>query len=536
MQFLRLRRAFGTSAGGSQLPVSGEGFSAVLRPLLAQASNPTPRRRTRNIAVAVSGGPDSMALVGLTHEFILRENARAAAPPRTEDPERSPDTGVVEYRLHSIIVDHGLRPESHAEALRVQERLESHLSSLSSVTLKQLSWEVGGRQPGPTQELLRDRRLASLAEACAELDADWLLLGQHAQDQAELFLMRLFRGSRLGGLRGMQAFTPGRQLPLEPLLWLPPVLRPLLGFTKPQLLATCARLGLEWEIDRSNVDPKYDRNRARMFLHLSQQEPQMLGERSTEALVLEREYGKTAGSTENESRSVPSRRTMEPLEVPEILRCMDRISAYHETLSQRLETEFQHLCVWILQQNRALVDFSALQALPSSLGLLLMIRILDRLWETLRRENPSQPLPRYSHERLTDLLRSEQIPRRTQVGPLCIHRPASARDTDRRKMVWMSVQPPATPDPSVIRQIRAQADYLHHQHHRLRMAVGGHPLIPSRKNPNWPDRGLPTELDRVGLPAPLRNPKTGAVLSVPHLPALSFDIPRRASPRPGEKE
>ncbi|HEU5285811.1 MAG TPA: tRNA lysidine(34) synthetase TilS [Sphingomicrobium sp.] len=180
------------------------------------------------VGVAVSGGPDSLALLLL---------AAAARP------------GLVE----AASVDHGLRPGSRAEAEMVAELCKRIGVPHSILTI---DW------PAPP-----DRNLQARArEARYELLGSWareqgltaIATAHHLDDQAETLLMRLARGAGIGGLGSVRARRPlakGVQL-----------VRPLLGWRKVELADLVAEAGVKPVDDPSNRDPRHDRVRMREWL------------------------------------------------------------------------------------------------------------------------------------------------------------------------------------------------------------------------------------------------------------------------------
>lgn len=178
------------------------------------------------LGLAVSGGPDSLALLLL---------AAAALP------------GEVE----AATVDHGLRPESAAEAAAVAD-----VCAALSVRHEVLRVAVA---PGNVQAEARQARYAALAGWAAERGLTALVTAHHADDQAETLLLRLNRASGVAGLAGTRAVgrVPGADLPL---------LRPLLGWRKAELAALVDEAGLEAAQDPSNADDRFDRARLRKAL------------------------------------------------------------------------------------------------------------------------------------------------------------------------------------------------------------------------------------------------------------------------------
>ena len=175
------------------------------------------------LGLAVSGGPDSMALLYL---------AAAAFP----------------GRIQAATVDHGLRPEAAAEA---------HLVARACVALGVahhiLSVTVGGE--ASVQAAARRARYEALAGWARDHDLGALLTAHHADDQAETLLMRLARGAGLSGLSGIR-----QRRDLGGVL----LVRPLLGWRRADLAAIVA--DIETVTDPSNADPHYDRTQVRILL------------------------------------------------------------------------------------------------------------------------------------------------------------------------------------------------------------------------------------------------------------------------------
>jgi tRNA(Ile)-lysidine synthase len=181
------------------------------------------------LAVAVSGGPDSLALLLLAH---------AALP------------GV-----HAATVDHGLRPESAAEAEEV-----ARLCGRLGVPHRILTVRVERAGDG-VQAAARDARYAALAGWMEAEGLELLATAHHADDQAETLLMRLNRGSGVAGLAGVRAegAVPGSGGRLR-------LCRPLLGWRRGELQDIVEAAGLQAARDPSNEDEAYDRARLRRQL------------------------------------------------------------------------------------------------------------------------------------------------------------------------------------------------------------------------------------------------------------------------------
>ena len=180
------------------------------------------------LAVAVSGGPHSLALALLARDWVAARGGRVLA----------------------LVADHGLRPESGAEADHVMALLTS--AGIAAKCLK-LGLPPGARM----QERARTARLAALTEAAARQGCPWLLLGHHRGDQAETLAFRALRGS---GAAGLAAMAPLRAAP-ECL-----ILRPLLGLAPARLEAVVAAAKLTPVRDPSNENPHFARIRIRRAL------------------------------------------------------------------------------------------------------------------------------------------------------------------------------------------------------------------------------------------------------------------------------
>ncbi len=181
-------------------------------------------------AVAVSGGPDSLALLLL---------ADAALP----------------GRIAAATVDHGLRPESAAEAEAV-----ARLCEFMGVPHRILAARVEPSGEG-LQSAARTARYAALAEWMDGEGLGLLLTAHHCDDQAETLLMRLNRGSGVAGLAGVRALgsVPGSGGRLR-------LCRPLLGWRRSELAAVVAAAGVEAALDPGNSDERFDRARLRRRL------------------------------------------------------------------------------------------------------------------------------------------------------------------------------------------------------------------------------------------------------------------------------
>ncbi|HMJ94012.1 MAG TPA: tRNA lysidine(34) synthetase TilS [Allosphingosinicella sp.] len=179
------------------------------------------------IGIAVSGGPDSLALLLLAHAAFPGEVSAAT-------------------------VDHGLRSESRNEALEVA-RVCIELSCPHSIL--EVTVPRGGEG---IQGEARRARYRALGEWMREAGLERLLTAHHVDDQAETLLMRLQRGSGVSGLAGVRARRPFPEGGENSL-----ILRPLLGWRRAELAAIVREAGLQPADDPSNRDEANDRVRMR---------------------------------------------------------------------------------------------------------------------------------------------------------------------------------------------------------------------------------------------------------------------------------
>ena len=188
---------------------------ARFRDDLAALAGPSAR-----IGLAVSGGPDSLALLLLATACGISVEAAS--------------------------VDHGLRPEAAAEATLV-----ANLCARLGVPHTILPLQAPLK--GNVSAWARDARYAALEAWRVQQGLDFLATAHHADDQLETLVMRLNRGS---GIKGMAGIRPRRGA----------IIRPLLGWRKAELLALVSDAGITAVEDPSNVDDRFDRARVRKAL------------------------------------------------------------------------------------------------------------------------------------------------------------------------------------------------------------------------------------------------------------------------------
>jgi tRNA(Ile)-lysidine synthase len=188
-------------------------------------------KRAPAIVVAVSGGPDSVALMWLMARW---RRALVHGP-----------------RLIAVTVDHGLRQEAAREARQVK-RL-AHMLELPHRTMR---W-TGAKPRTGLPAAARAERYRLLAKAARSVGATHIFTAHTRDDQAETLLMRLLRGSGIAGLSAM-----ARESERDGVL----LARPLLNIPKSRLATTLKRAGIDFADDPTNRDTTFMRPRLRALL------------------------------------------------------------------------------------------------------------------------------------------------------------------------------------------------------------------------------------------------------------------------------
>jgi len=189
------------------------------------------------LAIAVSGGPDSLALAFLAKCHSLKNKV------------------TIKY----FIVNHKLRKESSIEAKTVKNLLKK-----IDINCKILPWD--GKKPSKNiQATARAKRYFLLADECKKNNIKHLLLGHHINDLFENFFIRLVRGSGLKGLISFSKSTKYRDQNLN-------ILRPLLDVEKNNLLYISQKVFNFFIKDPSNDNKDYKRTRIRNLLQTLEKE------------------------------------------------------------------------------------------------------------------------------------------------------------------------------------------------------------------------------------------------------------------------
>lgn len=196
-----------------------------------------PKTLPKKIAVAVSGGVDSMTLLVLLKNIFAKKNK-------------------IRIEIFCISIDHKTRKNSSDDARFVLEFcqknkihcevLESYLEDVPQVDV---------------ENSLREVRYHLFEKFCTNNQIKYLFLAHHKQDIAENFLIRLFRGSGIDGLAAMDQIRDFSQRNSQL-----KIVRPLLEFSKEDLKTYLKQQNIRWREDESNDDEKFLRNKIRKFL------------------------------------------------------------------------------------------------------------------------------------------------------------------------------------------------------------------------------------------------------------------------------
>ena len=244
------------------------------------------------VVVGVSGGPDSLALL---HTLTQLASAHG-------------------WTLHAAYLNHGLRPEAEAEAHFVAEQAAAW--GLGCTIEREDVAALAAAAGLSVEEAARQARYRFLGRTARRLAAPVVAVGHHADDQVETILMHLLRGSGLAGLRGMPPAVALDALRLPgdedyvvksaqgeagcgdvetagaeegaPIM----LVRPLLPFTRDEILAYCRAQGLDPRWDASNQDVTFFRNRLRHELipQLRAINPQLAATLGRTAFALQGDY------------------------------------------------------------------------------------------------------------------------------------------------------------------------------------------------------------------------------------------------------
>jgi tRNA(Ile)-lysidine synthase len=183
------------------------------------------------VLIAVSGGPDSVALL---HVLISLK-------------------ATYRLDLHLAHLEHGLRGEAAMADMEFVQTLGRDLGLPVTVRRVDVA-ERAAASSLPVEAVARGIRYAFLEEVAGEIGAAKIATGHNANDQAETLLLNLIRGSGISGLRGIRPAIEGK------------IIRPLVEAKREEILAYLTGRSLDYRTDLSNTDEVYDRNRVRLRL------------------------------------------------------------------------------------------------------------------------------------------------------------------------------------------------------------------------------------------------------------------------------
>ncbi|HEY1150958.1 MAG TPA: tRNA lysidine(34) synthetase TilS, partial [Pseudoduganella sp.] len=207
-----------------------------------------PRAPGEGVAIALSGGLDSSALLHLSHAW-----SRSATP--IVSPADAPELdAALTPRLYAFHVHHGLSPNADAWLAHCERACAA-----LGITFASRRITLDDKRSG-TEAAARKQRYAALGQMCREHGVKLLLTAHHQDDQAETILLQLLRGSGPAGLSGMDAANraPGL-LGSDDIL----LARPLLAASRTELEQYVREHGITHIEDESNADQRYARNALR---------------------------------------------------------------------------------------------------------------------------------------------------------------------------------------------------------------------------------------------------------------------------------
>lgn len=206
---------------------AGESISPIKQAEFARLmADVGPFEATPHVAVACSGGGDSLALTLLLHDWAEKRSGR----------------------LTALVVDHRLRPESASEVRRVRQWLRQR--GIRHRVLVRPDMPLAGN----LQAAARDARYRLMSDWCGANGVLHLALGHHLEDQAETVLLRLARGSGVDGLAAMAKIFETRRVRY---------VRPMLDLSRDRLRATLRARQQPCIEDPSNDNAEFQRVRLR---------------------------------------------------------------------------------------------------------------------------------------------------------------------------------------------------------------------------------------------------------------------------------
>ena len=179
--------------------------------------------------VGISGGADSVGLVKLL--LAIREK--------------------FDLQLHLVHVNYNLRGEDS----KGDENFVRDFAKEYNLTLDIINYEEGLKKGKNLEEYLRDFRYEQFERIRNKKNFDWTVVAHHQDDQIETFLINLFRGAGVDGLKGMLIKDLERK-----------IIRPVLNFSKKEIVEFLEATGQDWREDHTNRENVFLRNKIRNIL------------------------------------------------------------------------------------------------------------------------------------------------------------------------------------------------------------------------------------------------------------------------------
>ena len=192
---------------------------------------------TKSFAVAVSGGPDSLALTYLSKCFSI----------------------LNDIKIKYYYVDHKLRDESTEEAKKIELLLKHY-----DINCKTIVWK-GQKPKSNIQSVSRKKRYSLIIKQITKEKINHILVAHQLDDLYENFLIRLFRGS---GLKGLSSFSQTNSESSKDVI----ILRPLIKYNKKTLLYITNKIFNYYINDPSNSNESFKRTRIRKLINNLKQE------------------------------------------------------------------------------------------------------------------------------------------------------------------------------------------------------------------------------------------------------------------------
>lgn len=201
-----------------------------------------PKRIPKKIAVGLSGGPDSMLLVWLLQKYKTLMH-------------------YDDIELHAITIDHNYRVNSATEAKQISQIMKQW--NVNHI-IEKLQYDVDPKTIANFEEVARTKRYEAIGSICSTLDVSTVLLGHHCDDQVETFVQRLQGNSSIFGLACTRQvsnipFSADLNPSDQPIFKQVKLVRPLLGYEKATILATCDLNDIPYVVDPTNSDTKLTR-------------------------------------------------------------------------------------------------------------------------------------------------------------------------------------------------------------------------------------------------------------------------------------